>query len=241
MQPQPQPFASPPQVGAQSRQVTPSGWWHVLGAALIAIGIVGGSALIISAVVRVTDRVESFQRVDVPGSSTLHIDGTGGYTVYHEYSGANSDSLAPQIDVEITAPDGSEVRLSSYTADVTYAFGGHEGQARYSFDVREPGDYQVTTEGDSRGTIAVGRGLGGGLVGPIVAGLLLGFFGVVAGIVVIVVVAVKRGRSRRDQFARQSGWGSPYPYSGAYPSSGPPGPAPPPPSSPPYPSPPQQF
>lgn len=239
MQPQypqgfPPPGYLPPPPGADVEPVRPSAWWFGVAAAAGVLGIVLAIVLFVRTYSDFVDRIDGFQRITVPGDGTVELDGTGGFTIYHEYEGADfSDGgfFEPDIfDVTLTAPDGSQVVLRNYTSNVTYATGGHEGIALYSFTADEPGTYQLSAQGESS-TLAVGRGIGRGLVGGIVAGIVVGFVGVVAGIVIAIVVGVRRSnerRRRRQYWPGPPGAGLPYGGYGAYPAYGaPPGWSPP--------------
>jgi hypothetical protein len=224
----------------------------------MAVGVIGGIAIIGVVAVRSISKVEDFQRVSVPGDGTVRLDETGGYTVYHEYDGASDGGFGPSLSVELVGPDGSVVGLDSYgSTDVTYSWESYEGVAVFSFQADEVGDYQVSV-GGSVGTVAVGRGIGSELAGGVVGGMLFGFFTFVGGLVIVIVTAVKRGRRRREQLYSSFGarpgptWGAPGGYQppgayappGAYPPPGgaqPPGPYPPPgpPGAPPGPQPPR--
>jgi hypothetical protein len=215
---QPGPFAPPPRVGAG--EVRPSVWWFVVAGGLALAGVVGAIVLWVTGVMRLTDRVDDFTRIDVPGSGEVSIDDPGGYSIYHEYFGAGADgyddddfgdNFEPTPGVTVTDPSGAEVRLRPYTTSVTYDFGGHEGEGVFTFDAEQAGTYEVTTTGDSisSSTIAVGPGIGRGLVSSIVGGFVVGAIGVIGGIVLAIVTGVRRGRSRRTLNALR--WGGPRP------------------------------
>lgn len=212
--------------------MTPSGLWYVVAGVLAVVGIIGGVALIISSIVTYTDRIDNFARVDIPGSSTVQLDGTGGYSVYYEHEFASERFNSSSVDVEITAPDGSPVDLERYSSEVTYTSGDHSGRALYSFQADEPGAYQVNVNGNG-GILAIGRGVGRGLAGGIVGGIAVGFLCVVAALVIVIVVALKRGKSKRRLAPTPAP--PPPPPGWRYPPGAPPPPAPrssPPPSPP---------
>jgi hypothetical protein len=177
----------------------------------------------------------------VPGSGPVVIDDTGGYSVYHEYDGASDDSFSTVPAVTITSPSGASVDLASYSGNVTYTTGNHEGVGIYTFEATETGTYEVTvtgTAGESGTQIAIGRGLGRGLVTSIVGGFVVGFVGVVGGGALAIIAGVRRGRSRRQPAGQWrpppspqgGGWGAPPGWGGpggAYPQPGPPAPGPP--------------
>lgn len=238
---QPGPFVPPPVVSAQ--QVRPPLWWFGVAGGLAVAGIVGAIALWVVGVMRMTDRVEDFTRIDVPGTGTVSIDDPGGYSIYHEYFGAGDDLFTSWPDVSVTDPSGDEVTLEAYDTDVSYDFGGHEGEGIYTFDAEEPGSYEVTVQGDSTSVVAVGPGIGRGLVSTVVGGFVVGGIGVVGGGVLAIVTGVRRSSSRRMIAAQWTqrpgppgasgwpgapgGWGAPpAPGWGAHPP--PPAPSPPP-------------
>ena len=203
----------PPAVGAG--EVRPPVWWFVVAGGLALAGIAGAVALWVTGVMRLTDRVDDFSRIGVPGSGEVTIDDPGGYSIYHEYAGAYSDRYESPPGVTVTDPAGNDVDLRPYTSSVTYDFGGHEGEGIYTFDVEQTGTYHVETTGNSTSTVAVGRGIGRGLVSSIVGGFVIGAIGVIGGIVLAIVTGVRRGRSRRMINAAR--WGQMGPL-------GPPGP-----------------
>lgn len=190
---QPHPSAVP---GAPER-VGPSGRWYALGALLVVAGIAGAVAVAVIGFAHMSDKVDGFQRVPVPGSADVRITETGGYTVYFEYPNASSRMFQGNVNVRLLGPDGASVPLEDYSSALTYGFGGHEGRAGFSFDAARPGTYHVVTQGDSGVTAAIGRGIGTSLASSIFLALGVGAMGVVLGLVTVIVVAVKRGSSRR--------------------------------------------
>lgn len=203
----------------------PSGWWYVLAALIGLTGVVLTTVIIVSAVVDVADRVDAFDRAVMPATLEVEISEPGGYTVYHEIDGTFEDDVGGRPAVEVTDPSGDDVVLRSYDTSVTYDFGGHDGEALYSFEADEVGTYVVEASmpgfaaGDHH--IAVGRGLGHRLVLGILGGVLIFLVALIGTIALAVVVGVRRGRSRRAQAPPPgpAGWGPP----GAW--GGPPSPA----------------
>jgi hypothetical protein len=203
---QPAAYPSPPVISTEP--LKPSGWWFGVAAAVAVAGLVAAIVVFAQTLGGLIDKVNDFQRVSLPGSTTVTLE-TGGYSVYHEFDGA-SGSTFTTISVLITAPDGSEVTLDPYDADVTYSWGDHEGIAAYSFRADQPGQYQVSAEG-AEGQVAIGRGIGSGIVGGIAGAFALGIGGLVVGGVIALVVGIRRGRDRRSRqvFGPQFGPGPP--------------------------------
>jgi len=213
---QPAVYPSAPVISAEP--IKPSGWWFGAAGAVAVLGIVAAVVVFVQTISGLVDRVDGFQRVSLPGNGTVTLDETGAYSVYHEFDGA-SGSTFTTLSVLITAPDGSEVPLDPYEANVTYSWGDHEGIAAYSFRIDEPGQYTVLAEG-SEGDVAIGRGIGSGIVGGIVGAFALGIGGSLAGGIIAIVVGVKRGRSRRSRqtYGPQFGPGPPGPGGWGQPS-----------------------
>jgi hypothetical protein len=194
-----QPAAYPPPPVISREPLKPSGWWYGVAAGIAVVSIAIAIAVLVSTISGLVDRVDDFQRVTLPGSETVTLEETGGYSVYHEYSGAaDSSGFASFVSVDITRPDGSTVVLDRYDANVTYSWGDHEGIAVYSFTADQPGDYTVSAEGE-RGVVAIGRGIGSGLFGGILGALAIGAGGSLLAGIIAIVVGVKRGRDRRSR------------------------------------------
>jgi hypothetical protein len=206
-----QPAAYPPPPVISAEPLKPSGWWFGVAAGVAVAGIVIAIIVFVAAINGLVDQVNDFQRVTLPGSDTVTLESAGGYTIYHEFDGASSDSgFAPGVSVTIAGPDGEPVEVKTYDATVTYSWGGHEGIAVYSFTVDQPGDYTVSAEGET-GQVAIGRGIGSSLVGGIVGSLALGIGASLAGGIIAIVVGIKRGRNRRGRqlYGPQFGPGPP--------------------------------
>jgi hypothetical protein len=199
-------FGPLPQPVVGDQKIRPSGWWFAAAGGIALIGIVLAIVLVVMGVVRMMDAVDGFNRAAVPGTFDVEIDDPGGYTVYHEYPGADVD-WRPFPNVELTDPSGDSVLLTAYTSDVTYATSDRDGRALYSFRADRAGTYTVETTGEPGSTVAVGRGLGRDLVRSFVLAGILGFVGVVGGTVLAIVTGVRRGRSRR-----QVAWSPPGPF-----------------------------
>jgi hypothetical protein len=179
------------------------------------LGVVAGAVVIGRTVIDYGDRIDGFDRVEVPGTMNVELGGTGGYSIYHEYDGAY-DEEAPfgeEVDprdlllvrrptVTVRDLSGNELALEAYDTKVSYSTDLYEGIGLYTFHVDDPGTYEVETSGDTApggSVIAVGRGVSAGVITGVITGLLIGFVGVVAGVVTAIVLAVRRGRNRRSQ------------------------------------------
>jgi hypothetical protein len=236
---QPSPPGYPPVAPpvAPARPVLrPSGWWYAVAGAIVVVGLAVAVVLVVRAVVTMTDEIDDFDRAQMPVTLQVEIDEPGGYTIYHEVeNGRVSNYLRGEPSVSVTDPGGAPVVLDRYDSTVTYDFGGHDGEAVYSFRADQAGTYTVdaSMSFETRaGTdvVAVGPGLGGRLVPAIVAAVVIGLLAFVGGGVLAIVVGVRRGRSRRAQMPVPPlpGFGPPPLAPGYGPPPGAPGYGPPP-------------
>ncbi len=254
---QPGPYPSPASqypVGTIDQQVRPAKSWFVVAALIGVVGIIIAVVILARSIGTYADRIDDFDRALLPATLEVEIADTGGYSIYHEYDGADGDyGFAYDPDVTVTDPSGDLVPLDDYVGSVTYSASGHEGEGLFTFAADEPGAYQVSATGDTGSGIAVGRGVGRGLVGAILGSLAIGTITVLAGAVLAIVVGVRRSGSRRALMPTPAfgGWNPPQPPGWGGPPAqgwgGPPAPGwggpggygpPPPPRQPPLPPPP---
>ncbi|MCX4091484.1 hypothetical protein [Nocardia sp. alder85J] len=203
---QPGMYPAPP---SRPPRKKPSGWWIVAGIVVIVAGIVGAVTVGVGGFTRMTNTVDHFQRVAVPGSGDLQLSAGHDYTGYLEFSGASSGDTSQGVRVRLTGPDGQVVPMHDYGSNVTYQMGGHEGRAEFSFRVGQDGQYHLLTDGGPDVTVAVGGGLGSSIAGTVVLALVLGLGGIFPGIAVVVIVAVLR--SIRSRPVAPRGFGPPTP------------------------------
>jgi hypothetical protein len=227
-------------------KIKPSGFWYVIGTVLLVVGPIVGTIMVVVAFVNTYDELSDFPSVPVDGGGEITLD-AGDYTVYAEGPGVDSFTVFSSADVEIIDPNGEAVDLSFVSGEFTYSAGGDDGTAVLTFNAPVDGAYQVNPlESSVRSSnvtdIAIGPGFGDVLadqVPLIVLGSILGAVGFILGLVMLIVVAVKRGKRKRQRRLSAGGYsggqgfgapppGSPYGQPG-YPP--PPGAGPPPPGA----------
>jgi len=205
----------------------PSKAGYLVGAVVIAVGVVGAVLWGIFGWMSFTDTIGNLERVTANGQGEVDLAGAGGYVIYYEGPGADSGEV-PAGRVSL-APAGSDepVTLETYDSELSYNDGDHAGYAILTFDIDTPGTYVVDSESDGDGELAIGRSVGGKLVVTIVGALVIGGLGVVVGAVILIVTAVRRrnARSRAPWYPPPPGGTQPSP--GPYPSGPPPPPPPP--------------
>lgn len=187
-----------------------------VAAALVAVlGIAAGIALIVSGIRTYIDKVEGFERVDVPGSAEVSLEDDGGYSIYYERPGLDNESTLPSISVAVTGPDGAPVDLDRYHSEVSYSVSGFDGRGVFTFQADEPGAYRVRTDG-AEGQVAVGRGIGARFAGAVVAGIATLLLAPLLGALLWLITFLRRSRAKRAQAAAwqpQPQWGAPPPTS----------------------------
>ena len=146
-----------------------------------------------------TNQVNGFQRMTVPGTATVHVAQAATRVLYFE--GPRTAPPSGQLGIQVTGPAGNPVVVSAYRADLRYDVPGESGRAGKaiaSFQAAAAGDYQISAgPGTSAaGTIAVGGDVLWDVV-PHIAGAAAVFLaGVAAGGALIIVTAVRRSGRR---------------------------------------------
>ena len=221
-------------MSAAPGKVRPSGFWYLLPFVLVVAGGVAAIISIVNGVSAYSDTIEEFARVDVGEQGTIEIDGTGGYTVFYEPGVSDESSLDendPEPPLEMTDPSGQPVTFEDYESFGTYGSSGYVGFAIRTFDVSEPGNYELKVGGQPLGgTVAVGRSPFEKITNGVLLGLVFGFGGFLLALVILIVLMVARGRSKRriraanpyiPQYAAPAWSGGPtgYPQQPQYPPS----------------------
>ncbi len=172
---------------------TKAGYW--IGGGLIALSVVGAILWGVMGVIGISDTVEDFERVPIPGSRTLNLDAEK-VVLYVE--GPGVDEITPAVSVRVTDA-GSEARIpvASYTNSLTYTF-GETGTAVATVTPPHAGPYVVRTEGSSASgfELAIGESIAGRIVSAIVGAFAVGGIMAIAGTGLIVATSIRRARRR---------------------------------------------
>ncbi|MDQ4097010.1 MAG: hypothetical protein M3144_03965 [Actinomycetota bacterium] len=177
---------------------------YVLAAALLALSVVVGVGGVVAAARTLSDRVEGFQRVGVPGMADVRFDRAGSYTFYYEAIGVGNEEESgvslPPVQLSLNAVDArTTVTVDRYRGSFNYSIGGHEGFAVATARIDRPGTYQLRADATIEpgiADVAIGRSLARGLAGTLVAALTA-FGTFVAAVVVAIITAVRRRDARR--------------------------------------------
>jgi hypothetical protein len=209
----PGPPGQPPAAATPPAKLRPARAWYwvALVVFLAGVGWVGGGVYLVA------ERVDSFQRVPLPGEGEVSLDHSGGYVIYYEGPGAETGNI-PDFTVNVTPRSASAAvqGLEHYESSVIYSFGSREGRAVFTLQVASPGTFLIeatggpATSGDS--SLAIGSSIAGRIVGILVPSAVL-MVVAVGGAIAIAIVRRRRRRSTTDY---------PPPPSGGYPPAPPP-------------------
>jgi hypothetical protein len=139
-----------------------------------ALGAVGGVAFGIHSYRAAQRHLERFDRVAVPGATTVELAGPTGRILYYE---GDDDVRFGDLDLRVISPSGSAVAVRPYEGDMVYeTLDLTKGRAIATFNAAGPGAYRIAVRGVAGGTIAVGdsfsrRALPGLLIGLGLAGM----------------------------------------------------------------------
>ena len=172
------------------RRPSTAGYW--LAVVIPVVGLLAGAGWGITAYLGLQRQIDDLVRVSVPGQAVLSIQEAGERVLYYEGSESNSlTDLAPQV----SAPDGTLVRVEAYDLDLRYdAPGGGVGQAIGTFEGDSPGPYEVRINGTAPpgAEIAVGETVANSRLGSVVGAVLLILGSLGVGAVLTIVTAVRR-------------------------------------------------
>jgi hypothetical protein len=129
----------------------------------------GGATWVAVGLVTLNNKIDSFQRVAIPGIGEVSLDHSGGYVIYYEGPGA-ADGNVPAFDVTVTAASALAAveSLETYSSGLSYSFGSREGRAVLTLGVAQPGWFVIEAPGapavSGGSSLAVGSSIGGGIV-----------------------------------------------------------------------------
>jgi hypothetical protein len=99
---------------------------------------------------RLNGAADRMIRTVVPGEVALTLDEGGTYTIFHEYHSLVDgrlyavDGVSGLIVTMRSRPGGAVLALKS-AVGVSYDFGDRAGRSLFEFEVRSPGNYQLTS------------------------------------------------------------------------------------------------
>jgi hypothetical protein len=184
----------------------PSTGWYWAAGTIAVVGVIAGVVLAISSYLSYQDGLRSMARTDGT-TMRVNLQPDQDAVVFLEGPGvAERKDLRPAVTV--TDPEGGEVAVLPYRAELLYDVPGKPGttgRAIASFDVAVDGVYTVAAEVPDGATIAVGAGLDVSTLARFVAALVVPALAVLLAIGIVVVVAVmRRSQPPVDTSAQQT-------------------------------------
>ena len=172
------------------------------GLLLLLVGIVGGILLALRAERLPDDTIDDFARAPVGCTTTLDFTSTGTFYVYQETGavgpppdGNCSPRAVPEPAFGFELRRGDDVVTTLEDASIAYESGGRTGRSVASFDIDEPGQYELAAVGtDATSVAAVGRAPTAGVDETRRAAVLVGAVGGLLGFLLLVLAG---RRSRR--------------------------------------------
>jgi hypothetical protein len=137
------PVPSPVRPAGPRRGASRLGYW--VGGGLVAAACIGAVAWVVFAFFGLTNQVNGFQRMTVPGTATVHVAQAATRVLYFE--GPRTGAPSGQLSIQVTGPAGNPVVVSAYRGDLRYDVPGESGRvgkAIASFQAAAAGDYQIS-------------------------------------------------------------------------------------------------
>ena len=121
---------------------------------------VAGWAWFVLGLVLLNGRIDSFQRVAVPGSGEVSLDHSGEYVIYYEGLGAAEGNIPPfDVTVNPAAAPAAVQSLDVHSGvGMSYSFGAREGRAVLTLEVAQPGTFVIETTTDTPAVCQLARG-----------------------------------------------------------------------------------
>ena len=164
---------------------------------------VAAMAWLVLGLVLLNGRIDSFQRVALPGSGEVSLDHSGEYVIYYEGPGAAEGNVAPfDVTVNPAAAPAAVQSLDFYSGvGLNYSFFGREGRAVLTLEVAQPGTFVIEAT-DAPGvadgsSLAVGSSIAGDFVR---VGLpsAIAMMAAIGGAIVIAIVRHSRAKRARS-------------------------------------------
>jgi hypothetical protein len=191
------PVSPPVRPAGPRRGASRFGYWA--GGGLVVAACIGAAAWVVFAFFGLTNQVNGFQRMTVPGTATVHVVRAATRVLYFE--GPRAAPPSGRLSIQVTGPAGDPVAVSAYHGDLRYDVPGESGRVGKSiasFQAAAAGDYQISA-GPGTGAgwrVAVGGDVLWDVVPHIAGAAAVFLVGMAAGGALIIVTAVRRSGPR---------------------------------------------
>lgn len=223
------------------QSLRPARWWYAISGVLLVVAIVC-AALAVAGAGALGDKVDGFQRVQVPGQATVTFSSPGSYLIYFEGPGFDRARTTARVVVGLQDQSSQQRVLPkalTHSAE-SYSVNGHSGLAVATVAIPAAGRYEMAA-GSPAGSpvpadIAVGPGIGSN-IGSLIAPLLGTIIALIASLLTWLIPFLRRRSARRALALAPAGMPAPA-YGGQFAGPPPNGQYPPPyrqqPAPPPY-------
>ncbi len=203
-----------PMTGPGPGSEGPSRIFYVVAALVLALGVVGFAFFLVTSLMGMD---EGFVRVVVPGTSEVHLDEVGEYTIFHEYQSVidgkvySGGASISGMKVSLINKDADEeITLLPMTISSTYNMGGRSAYGVFSATITTPGLYQISAyypEGsDGPDTVlSLSQGFVEDLLVTIFSSIAILGGSIIAAILIFVVTLVKRAHAAKSAPRSQYG------------------------------------
>jgi hypothetical protein len=206
-----------PTGGTPDAKVKPStaGIW--IGSVLMALGVITGIVIAAVSMVKLSDQVDRYPRLDLGVEESLNFSDGGTWVVYRQYRSTESQPPAPvNMDVRIAPASftgdlgdcGSAcLAAEPYVNDFSFSLNGTSGVAVAKVTVPSAGQYRVlVTDGSEDYTVFIGRRMLRAMARVALASIGVGGAIFSAGLVLLITTLVRRKRARRNRGVGPATW-----------------------------------
>ncbi|MDO3298239.1 hypothetical protein P5V47_05980 [Mycobacteroides abscessus subsp. massiliense] len=178
------------------------GYWYIIGATLIAVGLIGGIGLFVGGLMPVLQGPTS--QFDANGSSTTRF-GSGDSMIIYVADVQPVPKLTQNTRCVARDEHNNDASVSRYDGTLSI----NQWHALYVVRAHQAGNYTISCAGYSDITYGLGPRAGRGAITAVLLGPIGGITLVGAGIIVLIITALRR---RKPTPPPQHPHRNPYPY-----------------------------
>lgn len=182
-------------------KIRPNRWYYALPILIFIFG------MIIFFVISLSSIIDKNTRVVIPGKSDIVLKDTGTYTIYNEYRSVIDGKIyyTPQ-DISglqcrlISKGTGESINIYPPRGYSKYTFGSYEGVSVFSFNIEQPGVYELSGEypagkGGSEMVLSVSHGSGGEFIVTLFIAMFEMFASFIVSVVLFIIILMKRQKA----------------------------------------------
>lgn len=168
------------------RRRGPKKLWYVIGATLLAAGLLGVGAGVATIVDVMAEQPDDAHIITAGESTRVPFEAGETRVIF-----AGTEAAEHDINCDVASREiSSGVQIQQFSGDLTL----NRWQAVFTVDVEQPGEYSITCTGAPADTFGVGGDVSVGQFVAGVFGLVVGIGVAVLGIITLIITAVLRHR-----------------------------------------------